>query len=215
MAISIESQIKQQFAKIFTVNDWRIFKLLAEYYLKTASKLRKRNIDIENDFKLLARNAQKRLFIGVGCELLIKAFLLKQGYGVNRCNFQEMKNRSVERPKLPYKIDAVSPDLLIETDTFSFNQVLDQLGKIPVFTAASQQDRQVIMRGFKIAKVFRNKEGHIATLWHDFDATNYSDIERALVLFYKIGFNESLEIQFSVEPNEPDRFVTARSRQSG
>ena len=85
----------------------------------------------------MARNAQKRLFIGVGCELLVKAFFLKQGYGINRIDFREMKRRSLELPASPYRIDTVDPDLLSETDTFTFNQILDQLSKIPVFAAVS------------------------------------------------------------------------------
>jgi len=206
MAISIEAQIKRQFAKIFTADDWRVFKLLAGYYIKTATRLRKRDVDIVDTFKLLARNAQKRLFIGVGCELLVKASFLKQGYGINKIDFQEMKRRSLGQPALPYRIGAVAPDLLIETDTFSFNQILDQLRKMPVFAVASRQERQIMMRGFKIAKVFRNKEGHVATLWHDFDPTNYSDVEHALVLFYRVAFAEQLKIQFSVERNEQDLF---------
>jgi hypothetical protein len=214
MTISIESQIKRQFAKVFTANDWPAFKLLAEYYLQTATRLRTRDIGIEDPYKLLARNAQKRLFIGVGCELLLKAFFLKQGYGINRVNSQELERQSLARPSLPYKIDAISPELLVDIETFSFNQILDQVGRLPPFSATSRQDRQRIMRGFGIAKVFRNKEGHVATLWHNFDTTNYSDIEKALALFYKIGFEEHLEIQFSVERNEPDRFIVSPLYQS-
>ncbi|RME56680.1 hypothetical protein D6779_10150 [Candidatus Parcubacteria bacterium] len=204
---SLESQIKQQFARIFNTGDWSAFKLLAEYYLRTATRLRKRDVDIGTPYKLLARNAQKRLFIGVGCELLVKAFFLKQGYGINKIDRRLLEERSLERPQLPYQLGAISSELLIDAETFSFNQVLAQLGRIAPFNEISRKDRQVIMRGFKIAKVFRNKEGHIATLWHTFDPSNYSDIENALILFYRVGFGEQLEIQFSVERNEPDRFV--------
>ena len=113
-----------------------------------------------------------------------------------------------------YKIGDINPDLLVATDTLSFNQMLDYLGKIPPLSTITSQEHKEIIRGLKIAKVFRNKEGHVATLWHDFDPTNYSDIERALVLFYRIGFEEHLEIQFSVERNEPALFKVSPLSQS-
>ena len=70
------------------------------------------------------------------------------------------------------------------------------------------------MKGFKIAKVFRNKEGHVATLWHGYAEENYTDIETAFVQFYKIAFSEKLKIQFSFEKNEESIFVTTQSRES-
>lgn len=203
MASSIEAQIKHQFAKIFSSKEWIVFKLLSEHYLRTATELRKRDIDISENYQLLARNAQKRLFIGIGCELLVKAFFLKQGYGINKFAPQQRRKRSFAQL---YKINDVRPDLLVADETISFNKTLDYLRKIPPMVNITQQEYQQIMRGFKIAKVFRNKEGHVATLWHTFDPTNYTDIEKALVLFYRIGFNELLKIRFSVERNEPHCF---------
>ena len=68
------------------------------------------------------------------------------------------------------------------------------------------KQQQLIERGFRIAKVFRNKEGHIAVYWHNFDTQNYSDIENALVKFYREAFDENLSIQFSFEKNEKGIF---------
>ena len=210
---SIEQQVKQQFAKIFGFDDWRTFKLLAEYYLRTAAKLRKKHMEgIEEPFKLLARNAQKRLFIGVGCELLLKAFFLRQGYGINKVDFREMRERLLARPALPYRLGTVPEEFLVKDNTFSFNEVLGQLSREPTFATLPREERRIIMRGFRIAKVFRNKEGHVATLWHNFDPTNYSDIEQALMLFYKVAFTEHLQIQFSVERNEQDLFEVSPLR---
>jgi hypothetical protein len=59
------------------------------------------------------------------------------------------------------------------------------------------------LKGLNIAKVFRNKEGHVVTRAHDFDRANYRDIQVSLVLLYEQAFQERLAVRFSVEPDEP------------
>lgn len=56
---------------------------MADYYFKKAALLRKRDIRVSGQNGLLILNIQKRLFLGVGGELLVKAFYLKRGYIVN------------------------------------------------------------------------------------------------------------------------------------
>jgi hypothetical protein len=63
-------------------------------------------------------------------------------------------------------------------------------------------DQEVVLKGLRIAKVFRNKEGHVVTEAHRFDSTNYRDIEASLVLLYQRGFHEHLAVHFSLEPDE-------------
>ena len=70
---SIEQEVKQQFARVFTRQDWSLFKRMADYYLRSAVFLRTWDVKPPKDLKLLARNCQKRLFIGIGTELLLKA----------------------------------------------------------------------------------------------------------------------------------------------
>lgn len=52
----IERVIKCQYAKFFEVSDWYAFKKVAEYYLKTAAKLKKRDVQIDEPYTLLIRN---------------------------------------------------------------------------------------------------------------------------------------------------------------
>jgi hypothetical protein len=198
MSSSIESQIKQQYSKFFAQSDWVIFKSVAGYYLEVATRLRKRDIETHEAYRLLIRNAQKRLFIGVGCELLVKAFFLKHGYGINK-----VKSPYRSTYSFPYRFDAIQRQHFLVSETFSFSQVLDQLPRVSEFSSMPSSNRKTILRGMRIAKVFRNKEGHVATLLHHFDPMNYSDIEQALTLLYAIGFSEYLMIQFSMERNEP------------
>ena len=200
--MSIESEIKQQFAKFFQEKDWHIFKSVGEYYLSSATRLRKKDINTEKH-QLLIRNAQKRLFIGIGCELLVKAFLLKEGYGINKLEQKKKKELSLSEP---YKIKEVSPNWIIKTEAYSFNQILDRIGKIPTFKALTSHERRKVMDGFKIAKVFRNKEAHVTTPRHRYNPQNYRDIEQALVIFYKIAFEQRLAIKFSIGVNEDGFF---------
>ncbi|HVU93730.1 MAG TPA: hypothetical protein VHE34_00840 [Puia sp.] len=80
---SIESTIKQQYAKVFKKQDWESFKLIADFYFRKAATLKRKDIDIDETFKLLTRNIQKRLYLGIGCELLVKSCYLKNGFTIN------------------------------------------------------------------------------------------------------------------------------------
>lgn len=97
----IESEIKAQYARFFEGNDWHGFKKVAEYYLKTAAELKKSDVKTLESCKLLIRNIKKRLFIGIGCELILKAFYLKSGYVINKPKNREDSNRL-------YKLDEQS-----------------------------------------------------------------------------------------------------------
>src|SRR5882762_10484685 len=83
MAEPIERGIKSQYARIFEKKDWQIFKSVTEYYFSKAAKLRIKDIEFATN-QLLLRNIQKRLFLGIGGELLVKAYFLKSGYYINR-----------------------------------------------------------------------------------------------------------------------------------
>lgn len=91
---------------------------MADYYLRGATGLRNNDIDIHVSYKLLVRNAQKRLFIGIGCKLLLKAFFLKYGYGINK-----VQSDYSQTYLLPYRIDSAQREHLLEADTFTFNKL--------------------------------------------------------------------------------------------
>ncbi len=189
---SVESKIKNQYSKFFQTDDCSVFKQMAEYYLESAVHLKKKDINQEKAYKLWIRNVQKRLFIGLACELLLKSHFLKHGYGIN-----VPKSGSWHL----YKIQNVLRSAYREDNTFSMNFLLDQLKNGPKFVA-----QQSIEKGFRIAKVFRNKEGHVAVYWHKFDDQNYTDIETSLVLFYKEAFTQNLSIRFSFKSGESGIF---------
>jgi hypothetical protein len=112
----IEPDVKAQFSKFFMMKDWPKFKRVAEYYLKAAAYLKKEDIDSAEQDRLLIRNIQKRLFIGVSGELLLKSFYLKSGYGLN-------KPKDNYQVRFPYKLQAVTPTDFRTDKTYMMNDL--------------------------------------------------------------------------------------------
>ena len=200
--MSIERTIKEQYAKeILTHKDWHKFRTLADYYFKNAAFLKKKDIDIDNEFKLLCRNIQKRLFIGIGTEMLLKAVYLKNRFCINK---------PLSGPQdTPRSFKDISKNSLDKTDTYTLAVLIDNLKRI-----FPNEDITKIKRGLNIAKVFRNKEGHVVALWHDFDPENYSDIELSITEIYRLGFDEGIEYKISMEPEEKAIFKKVKSKNS-
>lgn len=188
---SLEQSIKSQFAKVFGSSDAPLFKKIAEANLCEATALRKNDMMVENSLKLLARNARKRLLIGIGVELLLKAVYLKQDFCIN-------KPTAGTPLKFPFLSKSVKPQQLQKDQTFMLNDLLQHLPKV-----VSLSNKTLTCKGLNIAKVFRNKEGHVVTTTHAFDASNYTDIAVSLEHLYKDAFQEHLSVRFSVKPNEP------------
>jgi len=187
---SIEQSIKSQFAKVFVASDWCLFKKIAESNLREAAGLLKRDMPIETSLRLLARNARKRLLIGIGVELLLKAVYLKQGYMIN-------KPPSGSELKFPFSAQDAAEERLIPDQTFMLNDLVEKLPKILVMLDGKQT-----LKGLKIAKVFRNKEGHVITTAHIFDAANYTDIAASLSALYRDAFREKLSVRFAIAQKE-------------
>jgi hypothetical protein len=195
---SIERSIKDQYATFFEKIDWIIFKESADYYFETAAKILRKDIQYgEEALKLLRRNVTKRLYIGIGCELLLKAIYLKNGFCINKLR----KNKDLQIPR-PYKIADIDENDFKDDDTLSFNQLMENLFDIENYG----EEKSSIEKGLKISKVFRNKEGHVVVIFHDFDAQNYRDIERSLIRIYRNSFNEDLQLTFSVADGEVANF---------
>ena len=188
---SVEQSVKSQFAKVFSTSDWRLFKEMAEINLSEAAFLKKSSFNVARHMQLLIRNSRKRLLIGIGAELLLKAVYLKAGYCIN-------KPQDNKAPvKLPFKQTEATQCPLKSDDTYTLDQLTGQLKKI-----VNLSKPQVVMDGLSIAKVFRNKEGHIVTHAHKFDPSSYRAIEAALIEIYARAFHERLTVRFSLESRE-------------
>jgi hypothetical protein len=122
---SIEQKIKNQYAKVFKSNDWEGFKIVADFYLKKAAILKKSDIDIDETFKLLMRNVQKRLFLGIACELLIKSSYLKHKFVINK---PIDRNRGVLIPFTNIRVPELN-----KNETFTLSQLIDQFKNVMPF----------------------------------------------------------------------------------
>jgi hypothetical protein len=81
----VEQVTKATFARIFVMADWHLFKAMAQFHLSRATSLRTADVAyVPQPWRLLARNAQKRLAVGIGTELLLKALYLKHGFVINK-----------------------------------------------------------------------------------------------------------------------------------
>jgi hypothetical protein len=190
--MTVEQEIKQQFARRFERRDWPLFKRMAEFYLRRAAILRKADVDVPPDLKLLVRNCQKRLCIGLGVELLLKAAYLKYGWSLNR-----LAKQQACAPKFPHTFEQVAGFTLLQDETHMLGTLIDGLPKAPPLDSLN-----AVTRGLKIAKVFRNKEGHGVLPAQTFHASNYRDVEGALVEVYRLAFAEKLQIHFAVAQRE-------------
>jgi hypothetical protein len=189
---SLEQSVKDQFAKVFASSDWRLFKEVAEVNLAEAAILKKSSFKaVAQNRRLLVRNARKRLLIGIGAELLLKAVYLKSGYGINK------PRGAAGGLKLPFKLADVAQGQLDPNDTFTLAQLTDQLKKV-----VQLPKPDLVLDGMRIAKVFRNKEGHVVTRSHTFDPSSYRAIEAALVEIYANAFSEALTVRFSFAVGE-------------
>ena len=186
----VEQSVKSQFAKVFAVSDWSLFKKVAESNLSEAAKLLKRDMPIEKSLKLLARNSRKLLLIGVGVELLLKATYLKHGYMIN-------KPPNGSSLKFPFSAQDAAGVQLVADKTFMLNDLIGNLPKV-----VQLQSKNTTLKGLKIAQVFRNKEGHVVTGAHTFVASNYTDIAASVSALYRDAFGEKLSVQFSMARNE-------------
>jgi hypothetical protein len=194
-AMDVERSVKAQYAKAFASTDWKLFKWAADSLFREAAFVKTRDMRFVLTSRLLARNSRKRLLIGVATEFLLKAVYLKKGYGINKLR------QGAAALQFPYSIPVADGASIDEADTFQLGKLIDHL---PTVLNLAQKD--VVLKGLRIAKVFRNKEGHVVTDSHSFDASNYRDIEATLRSLYRQTFDQVLTVRFSLAPKEVPRW---------
>lgn len=138
---SLEESVKGQFAKIYSSLDWRLFREMADISFSEAAFLKKSDLKVAEKRRLLVRNSRKRLLIGIGAELLLKAVYLKCGYCIN-------KPQDGRAPlRLPFTPAEAAQTPLNPADTYTLAQLIAQLEKIvqlqdPKNGCGRFQDRQ-------------------------------------------------------------------------
>jgi hypothetical protein len=213
LKMSIEKKIKSDYRSLFKKKDWKIFKLNADKYFESAAKLKKKDfgntriiLDTlkKKDARLMLRNKRKRLFIGLGSELLIKAFYLKSGFHVNLIPNDKKNGKGSNA----FKFSEIPNKDVIPGSTIKFNLLIQGLSELDRKASNKKKGRvdKEIKNALSISKVFRNKEAHISTKGHKYDGKDYDEIEKGIKKMYKSWFDEDLEFQISFEQNEKGKF---------
>lgn len=185
------SEVEQQFVRPFVQGDWSLFKAMANSYLQEAARLKRKHMPPYGINTLLYRNVRKRLLLGLGTELLIKALYLKRGFAIN------------DAPKggKPFPTTFVDHGVTaLKAKTATFDECLEHIGVLVDLSAAE-------LEGLRIAKVLRNKEAHSVLPSHTFAPEAYRVIERSLEALYLKGFQETLTLTISVAKDERARWV--------
>jgi hypothetical protein len=91
-------------------------------------------------------------------------------------------------------------------DTYMLGELIDRLSSVPAMAGFDPP----LDRGLRIAKVFRNKEGHVVLPAHPYNAQDYRDIEQSLVEIYSRGFGETLRVRFSFRAGEKAMWRVSR-----
>ena len=189
---SEEAKVKAQFARLFVVSDWSRFKRMGEFYLQRAVFLKRADVDVAKDLQLLARNSLKRLFIGIGTELLVKAVYLQRNFAINELE----PSGQAGAPAFPFTFQQVGGFTQAQDRTVKFDRLIPHLAAVLDSGPLPQ-----VEAGLKVAKVFRNKEGH-GVLSQQFVRSSYTAIENALSELYLQAWSKSVSVTFSLGPNE-------------
>jgi len=105
----------------------------------------------------------------------------------------KVKKKKTPNPNKPTKFSTIANlNILNPADTYTLNSLIDNVSEI--INSSNHSDFE---KGLKMAKVFRNKEGHVAVLWHKADRQNYTDIENCITEIYDNGFDEKLNFKIS------------------
>ncbi len=76
---------------------------------------------------------------------------------------------------------------LADDNAYQLNDLVQHCRKLGKF-----EQTEIVEKGLRVAKVFRNKERHGVTSTHAFDPTNYRDLEACLTEFYGVVFAETI-----------------------
>jgi hypothetical protein len=143
--------------------------LLADTYFERSARLRKSDMSaFPLNLRLLARNIEKRLLLGIGMELLLKSVYLRHGFAINKTT-----RGAGGVPPFPFTpAQAIAAGIVLDPNqTYMLNDLIQCLHRVPAIGALGPLEP-----GLRIAKVFRNKEGHVVVRAHNFDAQEYREI---------------------------------------
>ncbi|MCO1335940.1 hypothetical protein MO867_16525 [Microbulbifer sp. OS29] len=197
----VVNEVKAQFARVLKPSDSEHLLEVADYHFEEAAKLKKRDIRFARK-KLLIRNSMKRLHIGIGVELALKAAFLRKGVCVNKFSTnpppQGLENNPI------HQFDVLDLSQITPNNTFTMGALINKYAQV-MKVAVNQE----FTDGLMIAMTFRNKEGHSSFLNHEFEPNNYRLIENSVKRVYREVFNQELELLISMTAQETGVFNKA------
>ncbi|ACH63512.1 hypothetical protein VFMJ11_A0744 [Aliivibrio fischeri MJ11] len=194
----VVNNVKAQFARVLEVSDWEHLLEVADYHFEEAAKLKNKDIRYSNK-KLLIRNSMKRLHIGIGVELALKAAFLKQGVCINKFVGRNPPEGYENSPV--HRFEGLDMTLINPNDTFTMGVLIDKYAQI-----MAVEVNQEFTDGLRIAMTFRNKEGHTSFPRHEFEPNNYHLIANSVKRIYREAFGKQLEFLIAMTAQEQGVF---------
>ena len=187
------------FYRKYNQDDYLTFKLRADKFFNFCRELKLTFIEIprrDNTFpEIFNRQIKARLFLGVGCELLLKSIYLKKGYIINSINKDKRKEfkKFIQKKNIsePYKIKEIPKRFIDSKNTFFMNYLLKHLHTI-FQLKNNKRFITYIKKGFEVARVWRNKEAHSGIGYHNETNDLSSALNMSIINTYSIIFNEKV-----------------------
>lgn len=169
---------------LFKQEDWREVKKSGEKFLKYAYKYKPKIINLSNRSEReekFFRELLYRILMGIGCELIVKAVYLKEGYIINRYK--------IKKSRFPAKLGSMPDKKLNPFITFDINILISCF-----HTFFPKIDKMLynrwISKGLQIARIWRNKDIHNGGRYHMETGMDVFDIETSLIAIYDHIFND-------------------------
>ena len=183
--------LEKRYYKIYNEEDYVLFKRNAERFFDLFKEFggpKVVNINKKGLKKFLTDELISRIFLGIGCELIVKSVYLKRRYLINQVS-NLSKNKKLS---FPYPIKDVPKDSII-TEVYGFKKLNSNLYKLVPEKVDYKTYNRLVRKGLEIARVWRNKEAHFGGGYHT-ESMEIYDIRNSLSNVYKIFFNEEYNL---------------------
>ena len=199
---NVINEIHSQYTCLLMPDDWLAFRQLAEYHFKIAAKLHKADLELADAPKSMLHSV-KRLHIGVGFELILKAAYLKNGKCIN------VFNRGIEHPHKAPIHDMANMDktILNAKETYSLSLLIQNYSA----TFNRLADKR-FADGLRVAYLFRSKEGRIACPEQDYNDELYQLVSDAIIKLYQDAFDIELDFQIAIKRKDKGVFKVKKNK---
>ncbi len=176
------------YSRIYRESDNELFKKNAEKFFELYKEFggKRINLIMEKGLKqFLKDELLSRIFLGIGCELIVKSIYLKNGYVINEVD----KSRLTKNIHFPFLIKDIPKSCIKGERTYDFKKLNNNLYNLRPKNVTSEDFNKHIIKPLEIARIWRNKETHIGGGYHR-ESGEISEIKYALMNIYNLFFKE-------------------------